>query len=112
MDAVRPGRGQVRVLHLEPKRAGAPIGYAFLALLFIGGAVAILANSDTIRSQLSGAPTQTPAIAAAAAGFLALLFIGGSIHNGRRWHVARVIERLSNDPAMASLYPDTHWSPS
>jgi hypothetical protein len=115
MGTVRPGRSQVRVLHLEPKRAGATIGYAIMALLAVAVVVAaLLYRTDSWPDQWRpqpDIPDQAPPIAAAAAGFFGLMFIGAAISNGRRWHIARVVERLSNDPQMSSLLPDKEWTP-
>jgi pSer/pThr/pTyr-binding forkhead associated (FHA) protein len=111
---VRPGRRQKAVLHLEPKRAAATIGYVVLSLLAIAVVVAALAyRTDAWPQSLrphSPIPYRTILIAAAIAGFIALLSISGVIVNGRRWHIARLIERLSEDPALASVAPDMESS--
>jgi hypothetical protein len=36
-----------------------------------------------------------------------LLAVWGGIVNGRRWRTARIVERLSKDPKLVSLLPDT-----
>jgi hypothetical protein len=115
MGRIRPGRAQVRVLHLEPKRAGATLGYAFLALLALGIVVVALHYRDhELPKALQNVHLSKNAltITAMVAGFFALLLIGAAIHNGRRWHVARAVERLSNDPTVTAYLPDTEGSPA
>jgi hypothetical protein len=115
MGMVKPGRRQVRVLHLEPKRAGATIGNALLALLFLSVVVAALAYRTSAWPSAwrpkHHIPTNVPLIVAAVAGFLALVALVVSVHNGQRWHIARVIERMSRDPAMAPFLPDHESTP-
>lgn len=115
MGRVRPGRRQVSVLHLEPKRAGATLANGFLALVALGVVVAaLLYRTDAWPLEWRFEPEvseQTPLIVAAVAACLALLFLASAIVNGRRWHIASAVERLSTDPKMASLLPDRESAP-
>jgi hypothetical protein len=103
------------VLFLEPKRAVATLGYTLLALV----AVAVVVGALLYRTAAwpaewrlrDLAPSDTRILAVAvAATVVALLFLVGAIVNGRRWHTARAVKRLSNDPALAPIFPDTRVS--
>jgi hypothetical protein len=50
-------------------------------------------------------------ITAAVAGFLGLLALSAAIRNGRRWRMGRLVERLSNDPALAAFAPEPDMAP-
>ncbi len=106
----RPGRGQRTVLHLEPKRAAATIGYSLMALLAVAVVVVAFAyrsNTWPHRWRLDTKISERAIwITVAVAGFIALLLTAAAIVNGRRWHIARVIERLSNNPTLAPFFPD------
>lgn len=116
MGGIKPGRRQVKVLHLEPRRAGATCGSAFMVLLASGLVVAsFLYQTGNWPQQWrapEGFPPQAPVIAAAVGAFLAIVFFISAMVNGRRWHIARVVERMSSDPRLVSLMPDTAWTPS
>jgi hypothetical protein len=112
----KPGRGQQVVMHLEPKRAGTTIGCVVMAALF--SAVAASALFYPLDPQLRVSVKQAlpsgvsldeaRTMFAAIAGFLALMCVIGAIINGRRWHIARWVVRMSNDPSLGSL-PVPEW---
>jgi hypothetical protein len=112
---IRPGLAQRLVLHLEPKRAAATLGYAFLTLLAITVVVAAFLYGGSLWPKAwlldRDITDETKHIVEGVAGFLALLFLLGAIVNGRRWHIGRVVERWSKDPRVAALLPDTTVSP-
>jgi len=54
-------------------------------------------------------PTRWAHIAAAVTGAFALICLASAVVNGRRWHTARAVERLSNDPRLGPLMPETDW---
>jgi hypothetical protein len=106
----RPGRSHVAVMHVEQSRAKATIGSAFLALVMV--AVAAAGQMYGSESWPDGwtlpdaAPENLPDIASYVAGVIALLAIISVVINGRRWRVARAVERLSDEPRPASSYAD------
>jgi hypothetical protein len=101
----RPRRRQKAALRLTATRAAATIGYAILTLI----AVAVSASAAWYREHpgrvLHHVPASLPAIAAVAAAVLALLLLTRAVVNGRRWHLARFVERLSTDPYLARSMP-------
>lgn len=102
----QPRRRQKRVLRLEAKRAAATIGYAILALIAVAVSVSATlyhANAGQIPSPIPASVTTIVAIAAAA---LALMLLIEAVVNGNRWHLARAVERLSNDPYLARSMPE------
>jgi hypothetical protein len=108
----RPGLRQTTVLYLEPKRAGTAVGCAVLAVILVAVAVAALAyRTDSWPAEWR--PTtftitdQAVYTVAGVAAALALLMLIGVVVNGRRWHTANVVKRLSEDPAFGSIVPDT-----
>jgi hypothetical protein len=112
----RPGLRQTTVLYLEPKRAGTAVGCAVLALILVGVAVvALVYRTDSWpadwRPTTFTITDQTVLIVAGAAAALALLLLVGVVVNGRRWHTANVVKRLSEDPAFGSIVPDTSVAP-
>lgn len=117
MSKSRGGLRQKSVLYLEPKRAGATISHTLLALTAVAAVTAVVMYGNDIWPKHWWEPEKRPSdgailITGAVTGFLALLFIVGAIVNGSRWHMARVIERMSGDPALASFFPEVEWSPS
>jgi Putative peptidoglycan binding domain len=111
MSGKKARRRHRAVLRLEPKRAYSTIGYAILTLL----AAAVSTSATLYRTghwpqQWQRLPATIPpraiVIAAVVAGCLAVLWLIAAVVNGRRWHVAAAVERLSDDPAMAALMPD------
>jgi hypothetical protein len=107
----KPGWSQRTVLHLEPKRAAATVGYVILMLLalaVVGVALVYRAGKwpqNWVPDRVVITERQV-LIAIAVAGTLALLFAIGAFANGRRWHMARVIERFSNDPTLIAQLPE------
>lgn len=102
----RPGYRHTMVLHLEPKRAANTIGG--IVLLMITGTVVFgaLTFPDTWpAASPPDVPDRTLTIVAAVAGFLALVALLVAISNGRRWHTARAIVKLSSDPRWSSYLP-------
>jgi len=116
MDGDRVRRRQRSVLYLEPKRAAATISASFGTLIFAAVCTATLLYLKHVSSQLGqipgGIPPQALAIVAAVAGCLGLLCLTFAIINGRRWHLGRAVERLSNDPLLARYLPDTYMPPA
>jgi hypothetical protein len=112
---VRPGRAQVSVLALEPKRGALMGGCIFMAVL----AGAVVASALAYQSGHwpdawspdDPIPSRTVAIVAGVAGIILLLFLIGAVANGRRWHTSRAVERMSNDAALAAYLPDLAWAP-
>ncbi len=107
----KPGWSQRTVLHLEPKRAAATVGYVILTLiaLVVMGAALLDRSTGWLKDRLPSGVEITNRevlIAAAVGGTLGLLFAVGALVNGRRWHMARVIERFSNDPKLAAYLPE------
>jgi hypothetical protein len=104
--------GQRTVLYLEPKRASSTVVSVFMALLTAAVAVAALAYTtdrwpDRWRPTSFEISRRTCFIVAAAAVVLMLAFLAGAVVNGRRWHTARQVERLSNDPTLGAMLPET-----
>ena len=114
MSGPRPGRGQVLVLHLEPKRAAQTVGYAFMTILALAAAAAaLLYRTDVWPTEWRfhpEVPNRVPLTAAAVAVLIALLSLAAAVANGRRWHIARVVEGLSEDREMAHLFPHVEAS--
>ena len=54
-----------------------------------------------------GIPPRTTSIVAVVASCLAVLWLTAALFNGRRWHIARAVRRLSEDAARAKVLPDT-----
>jgi hypothetical protein len=112
----RPGWTHRTVLMLEPKNAGETIGSLFGLLLTASVAVAALAyRTDRWPDEWRPTPDVSsgiPLIVAAVAGGLAVLCLASAVVYGRRWRTARAIERLSNDPRLGPLLPDTTRSAS
>jgi hypothetical protein len=112
----RPRRRQVRVLYLEPRRAGATIAYSVLTLIAAAVAVAAVTYptaswAESLRQNADISDTAARITATVAAG-LALIFVTAAILNGRRWHTARIVQRLSNDPMLAAITPNKEWQPA
>ena len=112
----RPGLRQTTVLYLEPKRAGTAIGCAVLAVILVGVAVvALVYRTDSWptdwRPTTFTISDQAVFTVAGAAAVLALFLLVGVVVNGRRWHTANVVKRLSQDPAFGSIVPDASVTP-
>lgn len=113
MASRRAGLRQRSVLFLEPSRRAATIGYSIVACLAAAGVVVMAAHLYTknpwpARLRPSGdIPDRSRLIAEGVAVGIAVLALVAAFINARRWRIARVVERLSNDPAMRSLMPDT-----
>jgi hypothetical protein len=101
----KPRRRQKAVLRLEATRAAATIGYAIMTLI----AVAVSGSATWFHEHPARVPHQVPAsvpaIAAIATAVLALMLLTGAVVNGRRWRLARDVERLSNDPYLVRCMP-------
>jgi hypothetical protein len=110
----KPRRGQRSVLYLEPKRSVATIAYSFLTLIaaaaFTGAYLSYRQAWPPRLQSLNTAPLKAINITAAAAIGLGLIWLTLAIVNGRRWHLGRVVERLSKDPALAEYLPDAQLS--
>lgn len=112
MASRRAGLSQRSVLFLEPSRRAATIGYSIIACLAAAG-VAIMAahlytkNPWPARLRPSGdIPDRSRLIAEGIAVGIAALALVAAFINARRWRIARVVTRLSNDPTMRSVMPD------
>ena len=83
--------------------------YTILAV--IAGAVSVSAKLYPTSAWPSGwrwpnsIPLRATTIAFIVAGVLALLLLIAAVANGRRWHLAHVVERLSRDPYLVSSMP-------
>lgn len=112
MASRKAGLRQRSVLFLEPSRRAATIGYSIIACLAAGVAVVLAAHLYTkdpwpARWRPSGdIPDRNRLIAEGVAAGIAVLALVAAFINARRWRIARVVERLSNDPAMRSLMPE------
>ena len=110
----RPRRGQRSVLYLEPKRSVATIAYSFLTLIaaaaFTGAYLSYKQAWPPQLQSLNTASLKAINITAAIAICLGLIWLTLAIVNGRRWHLGRVVERLSKDPALAEYLPDAQLS--
>jgi hypothetical protein len=107
----RPARRQRTVLYLEPKRAAATIVYSVLTLIgltAVGALVAYRGEAWPSEWRLDVEISDLQIfIAAAVTWLVTVLFAVAAIVNGRRWHIARVIERLSNSTTLARFLPGT-----
>jgi hypothetical protein len=87
-----------------------------MALLAIGAVGTGLAYDLDALPKDWGPDPQVPErgiwIAVAVAGMLAVLFITAAIVNARRWHMYRVVLKLSSDPALVSLSQVGERSPA
>jgi hypothetical protein len=105
----KPRRRQKTVLYLEAGRAAATVASVIFALIF--AAVGVSAHLyQTGHWPLNWPPpgnisTRTTTIVTAAAGALVLLLLILAVVNGRRWRLARIVERFSNDPYLARSMP-------
>jgi len=115
MGGGQPRRGQRSVLYLEPKRAVATIAYSILTLIALAVcAAALLYHMQALPPQWhipASVPPRVPGIVAAVAGCLAVIWLAVAAVNGRRWHLGRVVERLSTDPTLVKCLPDTPGIP-
>ena len=106
-----PRRRQGRVLVLEPKRPAATIAYSLVTVLAIAVCASALLYHTAVwpaQWQLPGGiPPRTTSIVAVVASCLAVLWLTAALFNGRRWHIARAVRRLSEDAARAKVLPDT-----
>lgn len=102
----QPRRRQKTVLRLEATRAAATIGYAMLALIAVAVSASAARYHENPAQVPRYVPASVPAIAAIAAAVLALMLLTGAVVNGRRWHLARAVGRLSNDPYLARCLPE------
>jgi len=111
MSGGKPRGRQRSVLYLEPRRAVASIAYSILTMIaVVACTLALLYHTQAWPQQLptsASISSQMTNIAAAVAGCLALIWLTVAIVNGRRWHLGRVVERLSKDPVLAKCLPDT-----
>jgi hypothetical protein len=103
------GWRQQRVLVLEPKRLAATIAYSTVTVLaVVVCACALLYHTAAWPPQWrppGGISTRTTGIVALLASCLAALWFTAAFINGRRWHIARAVRRLSQD--YAKVLPDT-----
>ena len=105
-----PRRRQRQVLVLEPSRALATLAYCTVTALAVAVCTsALLYHSAAWPPQwrLSGEiPQRTTSLVALVAGCVAALWLTAAIINGRRWHIARAVVRLSEDAERARVLPD------
>jgi hypothetical protein len=99
------------VLFLEPKRPAATIAYSTVTVLAVAVcASALLYHTAAWPPQWRLArdiPLRTTSIVAVVASCLASLWFTAAFINGRRWHIARAVQRLSEDADDAKVLPDT-----
>jgi hypothetical protein len=97
------------VTQLEPSRRAATVGALFGLLVFGVLAGAVLAyRTDQWPEEWrldNPPPDGVVLIAAGVLGLFALLCLISAMVNGRRWRLARRIERWSNDPQLAACLP-------
>jgi hypothetical protein len=109
-----PRRRQGRVLVLERKRPAATIAYSMVSVLAVAVCASALLYHTAVwpaQWQFSGGiPPRTTSIVAVVASCLAVLWLTAAIINGRRWHIARAVRRLSEDAYHAGVLPDTRVS--
>jgi hypothetical protein len=104
--------GQRTVLYLEPKRASTTVASVFMVLVMAALAVAAVVYTtdrwpDRWRPTSFEISRRTCFLVAAGAAVLMLAFAVGAVVNGRRWHTARQVERMSNDPTLGAMLPET-----
>jgi hypothetical protein len=111
-----PRRRQKRVLVLESKRPATTIGYSIGTVLAVAACASVLLYHTTVWPAKwrihGGISPQATTIVAVIAGCLAALWLTFAIINGRRWHIARVVRRLSERADSEGVLPDTQmpWS--
>jgi hypothetical protein len=105
MGSQQPRRRQKTVLRLEATRAAATIGYAIMTLI----AAAVSGSATWYHEHPAQIPhhvlASVPAVAAIGVAVLAVLLLTGAVVNGRRWRLARAVERLSTDPYLVRSMP-------
>jgi hypothetical protein len=106
MGSQQPRRRQERVLRLEATRRGATIGYAILTLAALAASATATWYHDNPGHLPGAVPAAATTIAAVAAAVLALMLLAAVVVNGNRWHLARAVERLSNDPYLTRSRPE------
>lgn len=102
----RAGLNQRTVLYLDPPRGFATILYGAVAI-GLGYLLVVLTLAperlpDHLEQLFTSVGTPFRAFAAV---FLVLCVVAAAV-NGSRWHTARAVRRLSEDPALAGLLPD------
>jgi hypothetical protein len=106
-----PRRRQGQVLVLERKRPAATIAYSTVTVLAVAVCASALLYHTAVwpvQWQLPGGiPPRTTSIVAVVASCLAALWLTAAIINGRRWHIARAVRRLSENAYHAKLLPET-----
>jgi hypothetical protein len=111
-----PRRRQRSVLALEPRRAAATIRYSIVTALALAVCTSALLYDTTLwpsQWRLAGAISlRTTSIIAIVASCLALAWLTAAIINGRRWHIARAVVRVSQDAARDKVLPHTQVSPA
>jgi hypothetical protein len=110
----KPRRRQGRVLVLEHKRPASTIAYSIVTVLAVAVCAAALLYHTALwpsKWRPSGnIPTRTTIIVAVIAGCVAALWLAAAIVNGRRWHIARAVRRLSERAAADGVLPDMRVS--
>jgi hypothetical protein len=101
----QPRRRQKKVLRLEPSRAAATILRAIAAMIAAAVSVYTGLYHASPGSVTYGVPAPGITVVAIVAAAVALIMLTGAVVNGIRWHLARAVERLSNDPSLASSIP-------
>jgi hypothetical protein len=114
--SVRSGYGQKTVLMLEPTRAANTVGsviFGLFAASVVTAALWFQANGfpQSWQDHNFNPSDQTVFIVAAVAGAIALLCVIGAVYNGLRWQTARRVEKLSDDPRFATLFPQPELPP-
>jgi hypothetical protein len=102
-------------MYLEPTRGKATIGALIMLVITAGIAVVALVYRtdrwpDRWRPE-PDIPDKAVLGVAGVMGLFALISLITAIVNGRRWRMARAIERLSNDPSLAATMPAAELAP-
>src|SRR5262245_32110395 len=108
-----PRRRQGRVLVLEPKRPATTIAYSIVTVLAVAVCAAALLYHTTVWPKQwphGSISPRTTTIVAVIAGCVAALWFAGAIVNGRRWHIARAVRRLSEAAASMGVLPSDTWT--
>jgi len=101
------------VLVLEPKRPATTIAYSIVTVLAVAVCAAALLYHTTVWPKQwphGSISPRTTTIVAVIAGCVAALWFAGAIVNGRRWHIARAVRRLSEAAASMGVLPSDTWT--
>jgi hypothetical protein len=102
-------------MYLEPTRGKATVGAVIMLVITAGIAVvALVYRTDRWPDRWRPEPDVPDKAVLGVAGVMvlfALICLISAIVNGRRWHMARAIERLSDDASLAATMPPAELPP-